>query len=465
MLDKELRQTITFLLKCKKSQREIVQLLKVSRNTVRAVLKQGVDIPLRGRKNQEADLYPLLRELFTRCLGNAVRIKEVLEEEYGLKIGYTTLKRYIRNAGLRSPIQRVGEYCFEPGDEMQHDTSPHWVLLGDKKIKAQCAAIVFGYSRKLFMRYYPCFTRFEAKTFLKAGLEFMGGSCRRCVIDNTSVILSAGSGADAVISKEMGMFSTLYGFEFVAHRINDPDRKGKVERPFYYIETNFLAGRTFKDWEDLNQQAEAWCLSVNLREKRLLGMAPETAFIQEKPYLVPLPEVLPPIYEHYQRLVDCQGYINLDTNRYSAPEKLIGKAVDVYKYAEELRLFYQHREIAVHPRLLGKRYERSCLSGHHSKGHIKQAKQAANRTEEALRGDSKLLDQYVSALKKHVRGSGHRPLNRLLNLKRMYPAEAFLRAIKKAEHYGLYDLNRLEDLIIKSVAGEYFNLREEEENP
>jgi hypothetical protein len=43
----------------------------------------------------------------------------------------------------------------------------------------------------------------------------------------------------------------------------------------------------------------------------------------------------------------------------------------------------------------------------------------------------------------------------------MYPAEAFLSALRSAEHYGLYDLNRLESLIIKSVAGDYFNLEEE----
>jgi len=49
------------------------------------------------------------------------------------------------------------------------------------------------------------------------------------------------------------------------------------------------------------------------------------AYIKEKPYLNVLPEVLPPIYEHSQRLVDSKGFINLDTNRYSVPEKLIGK--------------------------------------------------------------------------------------------------------------------------------------------
>lgn len=461
MLTKELRQTINVLHQHKKSSREIGKLLNISRNTVKAILKQGVDIPFQPRKNKETEIYPLLTELFIRCLGNAVRIQEVLEEEYAVNIGYTTLKRYLQNAGLRAPVKRVGEYCFNPGEEMQHDTSPHWVLLGAKKIKVQCASLILGYSRKLFMQYYPCFTRFEAKTFLKAAIEFMGGSCQRCVIDNTSVILYAGSGSNAVVSPEMMTFSRMYGFEFMAHRINHADRKGKIERPFFYIENNFLAGRVFKDWGDLNRQAKEWCLTANQKEKRILGMAPETAFIQEKPYLVSLPEVLPPVYEHYQRLVDCQGYVNLETNRYSAPETLIGKTVDVYKYPETVRFFYKHREIAVHPRLSGKRYERSRLLSHHSQNHKKQAHQAATKTEAALRGHDDLLDQYVSSLKKHVRGSGHRPLNRLLNLKRMYPAEAFLCALEKAQHYGLYDLNRLEDLIIKSVAGDYFNLEEE----
>lgn len=461
MLSKDLRQTILCLHQHQKSNREISRILKVSRNTVQEVLQQGEDTPMSFRKNKEAEISPLLTELFNRCLGNAVRIKEILEAEYSVTIGYTTLKQYVRNAGLRAPLKRVGEYCFEPGHEMQHDTSPHWVLLGDKKIKLQCASLVLGYSRKLFMQYYPCFTRFEAKTFLKVSIEFMGGSCRRCVIDNTSVILSGGSGFNAVASPEMQTFSRMYGFEFMAHRLNDPDRKGKCERPFHYIETNFLSGRTFKDWEDLNRQAREWCLRANQKEKRVLGMAPETAFIQEKPYLVPLPEVLPPMYEHYQRLVDCQGYVNLETNHYSTPEALIGKTVDVYKYPETVRCFYKHREIAVHPRLSGKRQEYSRIPGHHSQHHAKQAHHAASKTEAELRGHDPLLDQYVSALKKHVRGSGHRPLNRLLNLKRTYPAEAFLCALKKAEHYGLYDLNRFEDLIIKSVAGDYFNLEEE----
>jgi transposase len=463
MLTQDLRQTIHCLHKSGKSNHEISRLLGICRNTVKKVLAEGISVPIVGRKKRGVDILPVLGELFNRCRGNAVRIKEVLQGEYGIHLGYTTLKDTIQRAGLREPVRRFGEYGFGPGEEMQHDTSPHKVVIEKKEVKAQCASLILGYSRKLFMQYYPCFTRFEAKTFLSEAIGFMGGSCRRCIIDNTSVLLAAGSGADAVVSPEMQTFERLYGFQFQAHRIRDANRKGKIERPFFYIETNFLAGRTFKDWADLNHQAKEWCLMVNQRGKRALGMiSPDAAFIQEKPHLVSLPEVPPPIYEHCQRLVDSQGYVNLDTNRYSAPEKFIGKALDVYKYPDVVRFFYHHQEIAVHPRLSGKRYHYSRLQEHHSRRHASLRKEAAQKTEESLRGHDPVLDQYVDALKKRVRGSGHKPLNRLLNLKRTYPPEAFNCAIRKACHYGLYDLNRLEELIIKSVAGDYFNLHAEE---
>ena len=460
MLTKELRQTIISLHEKGNSHRAISRLLKISRNTVHDVLAEGVAVVTSPRKeNRWTTIIPVIREVFTRCKGNAIRIQEVLKAEYDTDISYSTLTRLLKEWGLRQPLQRVGDYSFEPGVEMQHDTSPHQVKLGDVIVKAQCASLVLAYSRYLFMQYYPCFTRFEAKTFLKSAFEFMQGNAHRCVVDNTSVILAAGSGPDAVIAPEMVVFSRMFGFEFIAHRIGHADRKSYVERPFHYIETNFLAGREFKDWDDLNQQAKDWCIHVsNQKEKRALGMSPQMAFIQEKPYLAPLPEVVPPIYEHVRRLVDSKGFINLDNNRYSAPEKLIGKQLDVYKYLDQIRIDYQHQEVAVHPRLAGKRYGESRIKGHHTKIHYHHTNNALKKTEQILRQSHEVLDAYISALKKHTRGNAMRKLNCLLTLKHTYPFDAFIGAIQQAQHYGLYDLNRLEALIIKFVAGNYFNL-------
>jgi transposase len=458
MINPQQRQTILCLLKAGKSRRTISKLLGVSRNSVRKTIEMG-DGSLAQPKGPSQELAQLVREQFSNCHGNVVRIHEVLQEEHDQKIAYSSLTRLVRNYDIRGPKRRSGIYVAEPGIEMQHDTSPHQLMLHTQSVKAQCAALIFAFSRKVYIQYYPCYTRFEAKAFLQSALDFMGGSCQQCIIDNTSVILAAGSGADAVITPEMKAFGQQYGFQFIAHAVGHPDRKAHVERVFHYAENNFLAGRTFKSWNDLNEQAIHWCEQIaNKKEKRSLGMSPETAYIQEKPYLQALPALKPPVYAHYQRIVDSQGYINLDTNRYSVPEKLIGKTLDIYKYPDTVKIYHQQQSVTQHQRLVGKRNVRCVIKGHHPTLHRQQTKQAITKAEQELSRHSEILDQYIAALKKNVRGRGIRPLNRLLHFKRTYPNDALIAAIQQAHHYRLYDLNRLEDLIIKFVAGNFFNL-------
>ncbi len=138
---------------------------------------------------------------------------------------------------------------------------------------------------------YPRFTRFEARAFLLEAARFMAGVCPVCIIDNTSVPLAAGAGADAVIAPEIAAFARTLGFGLRAHRVGNPDRKGRIERPFAYVETNFLVGRNFADLDDLNRQALAWRRdTANRKPKQALGMSPEAAYVIEQPHLVPLPE-------------------------------------------------------------------------------------------------------------------------------------------------------------------------------
>jgi hypothetical protein len=129
--------------------------------------------------------------------------------------------------------------------------------------------------------------------------------------------------------------------------------KARIERPFAYIERNFLAGRSFRDFADLNAQARTWCTeTANRKPKRALGMSPEAAYLIEKPHLTPLPACAPPVYESYERLVDVSGYVCLDTHRYSVPERYLGQQVTVYKYPEQVRIYQREVCLAVHPRFL-----------------------------------------------------------------------------------------------------------------
>jgi IstB-like ATP binding protein len=56
---------------------------------------------------------------------------------------------------------------------MQHDTSPHRVMIAGRSVTAQCASLVLACSRRLFAQYYSRYTRFEAKHFLLEAVRFM----------------------------------------------------------------------------------------------------------------------------------------------------------------------------------------------------------------------------------------------------------------------------------------------------
>jgi transposase len=442
--------------------REISRLLRVSRNTVRKVLR-GKERPQRTSRYEE--LAPLIEEQLKLCKGNAVRVQEILQEQ-GHDIPYSTLTRVVRDLELREEARtkRSGTYVFMPGEEVQHDTSPHQLELGGKKVKAQCASLVLAYSRKLFIQYYPAFTRFETKVFLREAFLFMDGACPRCTIDNTSVIVAHGSGPDAEIAPEMEHFGKIFGVRFIPHAVGDADRKAPVERNFSYVENNFLPGRTFADWHDLNAQAKAWCIkTANSKTKRSLGMSPDAAYVMEKPFLKSLPPYIPPVYQTLYRGVDVEGYVHVDTNRYSVPERLIGKEVEVHKLWDRIEIYWKQQKVADHERLIDKREARSTAKGHHLPLYRQRTRSGPCKEEGGLVGHSEHLDRYVEEIKKRSPGRAVRQMRKLLSLKRTYPSKPFLQAVEEALRYGMHDLARLEQMILSYVAGDFFNIKEDDE--
>src|SRR5262249_8975247 len=146
--------------------------------------------------------------------------------------------------------------------------SPHQAEIAGRRTAVQTAALALCFSRMLFFQCLPYFRRFECKVFLSEALKYFEGACAKCMIDNTHLVVLAGSGRLMVPVPEMAAFGERFGFEFVAHAIGDANRSARVERPFDYIENNFLAGRRFADFDDLNSQARAWCDKVNATAKR-----------------------------------------------------------------------------------------------------------------------------------------------------------------------------------------------------
>ncbi len=441
--------------------RKIAQDVGVSRNTVREVIASGQTHASRIERDQALDPHrDAVRALYVECRGNIVRVQEELLAREKVVVAYSTLTRFCRQEHIsdEEPVPTV-RIVTGPGEEMQHDTSPYVLELGGKKVRRQCASLVLGYSRRLYMRFYPQFDRFTCKLFLTEALRYMGGACGRCVIDNTSVVLACGAGRTAQVSPEMEAFEKRFRFKFLAHELMHSDRKGKIERPYDYIEGNFLVGRYFKNDADLNQQALDWIERANLRHIRDLRASPRDLFVTEAPHMTPLPLYIPEVYRIHRREADAYGRVHLHRRRYSVPNGVIGKTLVVRESQTEVIIMDGPVEIARHKKLMDEDGPvESVLPGHGRRPH-RINPQALMPEEASLKALGAPVQSYLEGLKSDRPGRSYRwSVKRLHRLIGHYPATAVVEALAQALEHRLWDARRIEGILLQNLAQDHFQL-------
>jgi hypothetical protein len=325
--------------------------------------------------------------------------------------------------------------------------------------RVQTASLVLGYSRMLFFQFYPQFRRFECKVFLTEAFRYLDGVCQICLIDNTHVVVLKGTGRDMIPVPEMAAFGERFGFTFVAHAVGDANRSGRVERMFRFIERGFLPGRRFTDWADANRQARAWCDRVNARPKRHLRATPRELFATEHPALRRLPRWIPEPYRLHQRLVDVEGYVRLHTNHYSVPTAFIGRRLEVRETQDRVVISEGPREITTHDREAEPRHRYVFRPEHRPpRGQGWRHEREPFPEEKHLLGLVPEIEAYLGGLKRRGKLQTTLALRQLLRMAREYPREPLLAAIETAAHYGLYDLGRLERMVLRGLATTYFQL-------
>jgi hypothetical protein len=259
MIAGNIRESIRTLYTAGKSKKQIARFLGLDIKTVRKAVADENN-QRKARRDKITITEEQLKELHQRCDGYVQRMYEILTEDEGLAIGYSTLTRLVREHFPGKSEQRCKSFPDIPGEEMQHDTSDYYVRIGEKKQKVICSGLYFRYSKMRYVKFYPRFNRFLMKCFFHEALMYFGYSARVCIIDNTHLAVLHGTGENAVFSPEVIAFADKYGFVWKAHRIKLSNRKAGKERNFLTMETNFFPGRTFKSIKDLNRQAKSWAL-------------------------------------------------------------------------------------------------------------------------------------------------------------------------------------------------------------
>ena len=466
MLDQSTRTAILRLRDEGHGARAIARVLGISRGAVKNVLQTGsATVPALSRAELAEPHREAILALYAACKGNLVRVHEELTAT-GAKLSYQALTAFCRRNEIgREPPRPAGQYQFEAGVEMQHDTSPHRAPIDGRDTPVQTASLVLGYSRMVFMQCYPRFTRFECKMFLTDALEYMGGACQRCMIDNTHVVVLSGTGRDMVPVPEMAAFGDRFDFDFSAHEVGDADRSAKVERRFHHIENNFLAGRKFTDWHHLNTEARIWCDRINATFRPRLHASPRELFAVECTRLRDLPVHVPEVYLLHHRIVDSEGFVNVQRNRYSVPWRLIGRQLEARETKSRVEVYLGPRCVASHARSIDLVDARVIDPAHRPPRGERVFARGLNSPEQTrLRERAPQITEYVALLQKRGQASV-RAMRTLLRMLDEYPSDALFAAIAEATRYGMTDLDRLERMVLRGIVRDFFTPSHEGREP
>jgi hypothetical protein len=204
---------------------------------------------------------------------------------------------------------------------------------------------------------------------------------------------------------------------------------------------------------------------VRPRELDIQETHPRELFAVERLHLKPLPAWIPEVYRLHQRTVDVEGYVSVHSIRYSVPVSWIGRRVEVRETRDRIDIELDARQIVKHRRALTPPQMRVTLAEHRPPRGEGIRRSDPHPEEQAILQVAPEVGPYVTALKQKGRKVVALALRQLLRLLKEYPREPFLAAVAEADRYGLYDLDRLERMILRRVARDYFLLGGVESDP
>jgi len=370
------RQIITMKTQEGWSIRALARHLAISRNMVRRILRkheklrdQGHDILLVDRqvqKTQRVSKLDAYEETLKRILEKYPLItgQRLFEElcDAGYDGGVSILRdrlRCLRPGPKKTPIIR---FETEAGLQGQMDWSPYTIkFLKTGKALVQCFSYILGFSRRHFIDFTKRRDFFTLIRRHQDAFSHFTGTPAQCLYDSEKTVVLRWEAGRPVINPAFSGFATHYRFRPVICRRGRAETKGKVERPFQYVEGNLLCGRQFQDLDDLRSCARWW-----LREKSDIhlhdttGRPPLELFLeQERSALTPLPLHPYDCAEVALRVCDLEGYIEFETNRYPVPYEHVADILtmkatehEILIYSPELALIVRHERAPAGTRLV-----------------------------------------------------------------------------------------------------------------
>jgi transposase len=287
------------------------------------------------------------REFIQESLGrgrNATAIYQDLVTDYGFAHSYQSVKRFVNKLCPPELKPARAVIITEPGEEAQVDygTGP-WVLdpQSGKYRRTRLFVMTLGYSRKCVrLLTFRSSSRIWAELH-ETAFRRLGGSVRVVVLDNLREGVLKADIHDPQLNPLYRDVLAHYGAVALPCRVQDPDRKGKVEAGVGHAQKTPLKGQRFESLEAAQAYLDRW--ETNWADTRIHGTTKRQVaamFAEERQHLLPLPLEPFRFYEYGQRVVNLDGCVEVAAAYYSAPPGWIGRRVPVQWDGLNVRLLH-----------------------------------------------------------------------------------------------------------------------------
>ena len=353
-----------------KSIKEIARDLRISRNTVRKILRSGGTgfsyeraVQPRPRLGRwKADLDRMLTENVGKAARERLTLIRLFEElrALGYAGGYDAVRRYARSWGREHASQTAAVFVplsFAPGEAYQFDWSHEIVLMNGVTVTVKVAHLRLCHSRMMFVRAYPRETQEMVFDAHERAFAFFRGACTRGIYDNMKTAV------ETVFVGKDRQYNRRF-LQMCAHHLVDPVactpasgwEKGQVENQVGLIRERFFTPRLrVKTYDELNAWLTDKCVAyakVHPHPERPEQTVWEV-FEEERPKLVPYRGR----FDGFHALpasVSKTCLVRFDNNKYSVSASAVGRPVEIHAYADRILIRQDGRTVAEHARRYGR---------------------------------------------------------------------------------------------------------------
>lgn len=215
---------------------------------------------------------------------------------------------------------------------------------------------------------------------------------------------------------------------------------------------HFLPGRSFHDDADLAEQCQQWLVQVNTeRESDATGAIPVVRLAEEQRKFGALP-VCAANYGFFDCVVvSRESMVSIESNRYSVPVHLVGRALTARIHRERIELFADSERVATHPRAAAGANARMVIPAHFEEAFTTKPRARIMVYRDWLCGLSLSSQEYVRDLCQKRRSEMTQQIAQLYDLAQQQPPADFVTALELAAEQQMYGAEYVQAILAQPI--------------